>query len=558
MKHLKAIPFFLILALLLSACKTSAPAAPAPTTAPAAADSATPTSALATPAPTAAPAIATSAPQVQAPAGKLVSGNGIEFTIPTGLGSGATASLIPEVQSPDGADSPAANPAYIEFKLQGYQTGGPKPFFDARLRVYAAGAEKIRRNVASLQATLAAPGAPLQKDSVAGSFDNGGLVFSSNMQRLAFANGKGLRMLGTYSQAIMPIDGSDLLYEYQGLTEDGKYFLIIDLPVNPSGLDGLTMPQDGTGYEAYLLQVEKILTDDEKTGKLSPALNLLDALAQSVKVDSSAVMLPVPLPTLPAEATLPAQATSAAPAADCNAAQFIMDVGTPDNTVFAPGAAFKKTWRLKNIGTCTWDASYSLVLDSGPSMAQDSSYPLSLASPDKTSVAPGESVDVSIDMKAGNTPGTYKTYWMLTNGKGLVVPMAGGHANRSFYVLIQVQDASASTGVITKANVIIEQQQGSGAICAAKTTYFVYLDITTNGSVTANYRVDATDDSGQVADGMFTDSQSPESSGSLVITAPGTQRIGLQLQGPYSYPDKVTIRVYLNGANLPSVQVACK
>jgi len=54
-------------------------------------------------------------------------------------------------------------------------------------------------------------------------------------------------------------------------------------------------------------------------------------------------------PTFPAPPTqtpLPTQA--------CDLGQYIKDVNIPDGTVFPPGTTFTKTWRLKNVGTCTW------------------------------------------------------------------------------------------------------------------------------------------------------------------------------------------------------------
>src|SRR5512141_2598891 len=62
-----------------------------------------------------------------------------------------------------------------------------------------------------------------------------------------------------------------------------------------------------------------------------------------------------------------------ASAATCDAAQFVSDVTVPDGTKYDPGTAFKKTWRLKNIGTCTWSTSSSLVFDSGERMGASAS-----------------------------------------------------------------------------------------------------------------------------------------------------------------------------------------
>jgi len=65
-------------------------------------------------------------------------------------------------------------------------------------------------------------------------------------------------------------------------------------------------------------------------------------------------------------------ATQAVPQAQaqtyCDHVQFVSDVTVPDGSSFTPGAAFTKTWQLKNIGTCTWTTSYSLVYAGGDQM----------------------------------------------------------------------------------------------------------------------------------------------------------------------------------------------
>jgi len=52
----------------------------------------------------------------------------------------------------------------------------------------------------------------------------------------------------------------------------------------------------------------------------------------------------------------------------CDAAKFVSDLTVPDGTNFASGAAFTKTWRLQNVGTCTWGTSYRLVFSGGEQM----------------------------------------------------------------------------------------------------------------------------------------------------------------------------------------------
>ncbi len=115
----------------------------------------------------------------------------------------------------------------------------------------------------------------------------------------------------------------------------------------------------------------------------------------------------------------------------CDWAQFVTDVTVPDNTVFQPGATFTKTWRLKNIGTCTWTTSYSLVFDSGTQMGGPASVNL------PNSVAPGQTVDVSVNLTAPGTQGNYIGYWKFKNASGVIFGI-GSSADNSWWVEINV------------------------------------------------------------------------------------------------------------------------
>ena len=124
----------------------------------------------------------------------------------------------------------------------------------------------------------------------------------------------------------------------------------------------------------------------------------------------------------------------------CDRAQFIADVTVPDGTTFQPNTTFSKTWRLKNVGSCTW-TNYSLLFDSGEKM----SGPDSAVIP--TSVAPGQTVDITISLIAPANAGTYRGYWKLKNNTG--VPFGIGSAGtKSFWVEINVA-GTAVTPVIT-------------------------------------------------------------------------------------------------------------
>jgi hypothetical protein len=112
-------------------------------------------------------------------------------------------------------------------------------------------------------------------------------------------------------------------------------------------------------------------------------------------------------------------------------AKFVTDVSVPDNTEMLPGQAFTKTWRLQNVGTCTWTKQYALTFISGDQMSGTSPVPLS------DSIAPNATLDISASLKAPGTTGTYRGDWNLKNSSGAPFGI-GTHASDSFYVQIKV------------------------------------------------------------------------------------------------------------------------
>jgi fibronectin type 3 domain-containing protein len=125
------------------------------------------------------------------------------------------------------------------------------------------------------------------------------------------------------------------------------------------------------------------------------------------------------------------------PGPGCDRAAFVTDVTVPDGTVFAPGEAFVKTWRLKNVGTCTWTTSYKLVFISGEQMGGPSSQNL------PTSVPPGGTVDVSVNLTAPASPGTYNGFWKFENASSQKFGI-GADGSKSWYVQIQVSGPSVT------------------------------------------------------------------------------------------------------------------
>ncbi|HWQ83756.1 MAG TPA: NBR1-Ig-like domain-containing protein, partial [Anaerolineales bacterium] len=122
----------------------------------------------------------------------------------------------------------------------------------------------------------------------------------------------------------------------------------------------------------------------------------------------------------------------------CNQAEFVRDVTIPDNTELQPGQSFTKTWRLRNIGSCAWTTGYSLVFLSGDAMGG--------ASADMPQrVEPGSSIDLSVNLIAPNTAGTYKGNWMLRDRDGRFG--IGTGASNPFWVQIKVVQ-TATSGIV--------------------------------------------------------------------------------------------------------------
>ena len=140
-----------------------------------------------------------------------------------------------------------------------------------------------------------------------------------------------------------------------------------------------------------------------------------------------------PVPTTP-------MPTTPAPTSGCDKAQFVSDVTVPDNELHAPGDSFKKTWRLKNVGTCSWTTSYQLVFRDGEQMGA----PASAAFP--ISVAPGDTVNLTLQMVAPNAGGLYRGNWLLKNASGQTFGIGSG-ANNPFWVQIKVSGPTATPSV---------------------------------------------------------------------------------------------------------------
>ncbi|MCX6078976.1 MAG: NBR1-Ig-like domain-containing protein [Chloroflexi bacterium] len=243
-------------------------------------------------------------------------------------------------------------------------------------------------------------------------------------------------------------------------------------------------------FTAAAQTVEVQLTQNALLNPISPPATIAPPVAEQPPLVADTPQVPAAtavVGTLPA--TL-APAQNVAPTSVCDAAQFISDVTIPDGSPFAVSATFTKIWRLKNVGTCTWNSSYALVFDSGDAMAGARSLPL----PGTT--APGAALDVSINLQAPAKDGVYRGFWGLTNASGVRIPVVSGTNGNSFYVDIKVGTGAGSDGTIVpgteSAGKFAVMSVGFSAlrseVCSSATgKYIVNATITVNKAGNVNY-----------------------------------------------------------------------
>ncbi len=171
-----------------------------------------------------------------------------------------------------------------------------------------------------------------------------------------------------------------------------------------------------------------------------------------LKITSIMLLFALVMSVMPA-LTLPTQATAAA----CYQAQFVADVTVPDGTKYDANAAFKKTWRLRNIGTCAWSKTdVSMFFESGAQMGAPASVAL------LSDVAIGATTDISVDMKAPNSAGRYIGYWKLKSAQGTVFGI-GAAANKAWWVEINVLGGTTGSVVVDFAATADKATWTSGA-----------------------------------------------------------------------------------------------
>lgn len=186
--------------------------------------------------------------------------------------------------------------------------------------------------------------------------------------------------------------------------------------------------------------------------------------AEPTPIEPTATSIP-PQPTSPG--VMPPTATPNA----CNRAKFIAET-IPDDSAFAPGEIFTKSWTFENSGTCTWTTDYKLFFIGGSSMEAPAAVNL------PASTAPGAQVKIEVPMKAPADAGTYRGDWSLQSPDN----------DQFFPVYVQIKTESVTFAVTSVFTNLADVSPGS-----CPHTYAVDISITANAAGKVTYQTETSE-----------------------------------------------------------------
>lgn len=231
--------------------------------------------------------------------GGVVTLNNVSVTLPLGVAQDAKTEMVSAVTDENTAPWWNVAPAHSKFTLTGYQLGTDK-LVEPQIQVYPADEyAQLNSNAADqiqkLKTILA--GGPLTPDVLPNWVMNAAQLMAAKMQIINFQSGRGVRFLTQYDQYPALINNHELFYLFQGLTNDGKYYIVALFPVTSSILaenekpespvpqGGVPLPAGGSPDQAYYDAVVAALNTMYEDS-FNPSLFQLDALIQSITVTS--------------------------------------------------------------------------------------------------------------------------------------------------------------------------------------------------------------------------------------------------------------------------------
>ncbi|MEZ4864940.1 MAG: hypothetical protein R3C14_26740 [Caldilineaceae bacterium] len=243
--------------------------------------------------------------------GQQVGYENVRFTVPPTLTLNSISLAIvpaPELSTTEQITLPAfaLAPEHIHIELVGF-TGEEAPRFPAQLNVYpvgayeALGAEPVKPAINLLHSLLRdRPALNVQENLPYLPLVNAAQIMRAAAQYLAFDGGAGIRYLTVFRQGAYPISNEDLLYTFQGLTDDNRYYVSATFPISATILPDTIAPRSvGQTFDpAQNIAEVTAALNSLAPARFTPDLHALDDLISSLTVappasQSSTVSQPI-------------------------------------------------------------------------------------------------------------------------------------------------------------------------------------------------------------------------------------------------------------------------
>jgi hypothetical protein len=240
-----------------------------------------------------------------APSFNDVTYDNISFTIPLGLATDALTGTVPALTDEQQWGPWNIAPQHIKILLDNYSQNSYQQaaIFIYPAQDFASTSDQVKENIQRVNSILNKT-TPLAAENMPSiPFYNAGQAIAAQMQVVSFKSGGGVRLVTQYANGIGPINNSALFYHFQGLTNDGKYYIIAILPTSADFLppddtkytvDSPTVTDfpgyyksnpTGDDFKAYFQAVTDKL-NATRPDQFKPSLSTLDALIQSISVQS--------------------------------------------------------------------------------------------------------------------------------------------------------------------------------------------------------------------------------------------------------------------------------
>ena len=222
---------------------------------------------------------------------------GVKFELDSALAQSIWPEIVTALTPVNGEFAWETRPEHIRFTLasQGepdpFQGGGMSISGEPQIFIYPTQPfspmdDIVKGEIEGLQTLLEARPASPENEIPVLPLINAAQVFHVQLEYLDFQNGSGVRFITHYSQEdVSRVTRKNIFYTFQGLTQDGAYYVAAYFPISVAGLRDEPVDEDWDAALARLAEDVKHL-DALPSHEFEPDLKILDRVIQSLVVNT--------------------------------------------------------------------------------------------------------------------------------------------------------------------------------------------------------------------------------------------------------------------------------